>query len=244
MALAGRLRAARDRLRWTREELAVRSGVSWSAIAQAESGRRQNLRPRTLSRLAGALGVSMDYLVTGQPSAPMLMHQALLYRGPQEFAEGAAAFLREGLERSEAGLAVTGKRNLGRLEKLLGRDSKRVELMAWAPADKKSPESALEHFTGFLAANLRRGSHWVRIVGEPPWDGRSPDEIRLWTTYESLINLIFAGSPMSVLCPYDLDELDPAILRECHATHPQVVTEGKPADSPDYRNPAHFVLDS
>src|SRR4051812_43245566 len=75
-----RVRAARERLGWRREELAFRSGVSWSAIAQVESGRRRNMRPGTLSALGEALGVTTDYLVRGGPASPaMFQHRALLY---------------------------------------------------------------------------------------------------------------------------------------------------------------------
>ena len=54
-----------ERLGWTREALAFHSGLSWSAIAQVESGRRTNLRPSTLAALSRPLGVSIDYLVDG-----------------------------------------------------------------------------------------------------------------------------------------------------------------------------------
>ena len=50
------LKAARERLGWSREALAYHSGVSWSAIAQIESGRRKDVRLSSLSALAEALG--------------------------------------------------------------------------------------------------------------------------------------------------------------------------------------------
>src|SRR5687767_203826 len=100
-----RIRASRARLGWTREELAVRSGMSWSAIAQVESGRRANPRPTTLSALAGALGVSIDYLVDGGPVAtPMLEHRALIYGSDDDFAATTSDFLREGIKRAEPSL--------------------------------------------------------------------------------------------------------------------------------------------
>ena len=58
------LKAARTRLGWTRETLAHHSGISWSAISQIESGRRRDVRLGTLSALAEALGVSVDYFPT------------------------------------------------------------------------------------------------------------------------------------------------------------------------------------
>src|SRR5436305_3093881 len=115
------VRASRERLGWSLETLAFRSGMSWPAIAQIEIGRRQNLRPRTLLLLARALGVTIDYLVAGGGEAsPMLTHCMLLYQSDSEFLDPAAPFLIEGVERGEAVLAVTTKRNIARLRKRLG----------------------------------------------------------------------------------------------------------------------------
>src|SRR5437660_10647077 len=84
--IGGRVRSARERLGWTRETLAFHSGLSWSAIAQVESGRRTNLRPRTLAALSRPLGLSIDYLVRGTPSpSAMLTHSAFPYRTDDQF---------------------------------------------------------------------------------------------------------------------------------------------------------------
>jgi hypothetical protein len=184
----------------------------------------------------------MDYLVNGNPTPPMLSHQALLYEDEDEFAEGAGSFLAEGVERSEAALAMTDGRKLGMLKKRLGSDADRVEFVD-SSRGYTTPEVPLELFTEFMTRKLGEGSVWLRIVGEPPWGGRSTAEVRLWTRYESLINLIFAGSPMSMLCPYAAGVLDPAILGNAHVTHPQIVERGETAESPKYRDPARFALE-
>ncbi|MGD0195929.1 MAG: helix-turn-helix transcriptional regulator, partial [Candidatus Dormibacteria bacterium] len=61
--LALSLQSARERRGWSRETLAHRSGLSWAAIAQIESGRRREVRASTLLALSSALGVSVDYLL-------------------------------------------------------------------------------------------------------------------------------------------------------------------------------------
>jgi transcriptional regulator with XRE-family HTH domain len=241
--MGDRLRAARERLGWSREELAFRSGVSWSAIAQAETGRRRNLRPRTLFLLSMPLGVSIDYLVAGGPTRPMLDHQALLYDTEQAFTEGAGRFLLEGIERSEATLVVTNKGNIEILRDELGREAEQVELVDSANA-LTSPEAALELFTGFLNDKIQQGAVWTRVLAEPIWAGRSKSEVRLWTRFESLINLLLGSSPASVVCPYNVKALPPAILREAHATHPRMAEGGAVTVSPDYRGPGSFALDA
>src|SRR3954462_14947268 len=101
--IGARVRAARERLGWSREALAFHSEISWSGVAQVESGRRRNLRPATLTALAGALGVTVDYLLLGGPASPaMLEHRALPYRTGEELLNAARPFLATGVERSEA----------------------------------------------------------------------------------------------------------------------------------------------
>jgi hypothetical protein len=183
----------------------------------------------------------MDYLVDGGPTTAMLTHQALLYQDEEEFAEGAARFLLDGLERSEAALAMTGKRNLKLLKKRLGPAAARIELVD-SGGEYTRPHVPMELFMRFLTERLRDGAVWVRIVGEPPWAGRSAAEVRRWTQYESLVNLIFAGSPMSIMCPYDVSALPARIVSEAHVTHPQTIRNGEIAESPEYREPGRFVL--
>lgn len=237
-----RLRAARERLGWSREELAFHSGVSWSAISQAESGRRRNLRPQTLSRLSNALHVSIDYLVNGGPTPPMLTHLALMYDDNESFAEGAGRFLLAGIARSEAGIAVTTEANLAVLRDYLGSDAERVEFVE-STDGYLTPEEILDLFTGFQRKHLERGSVWVRVVSEGVWAGRTDAEVRLWTRYESLLNLVLGGSPMSVLCPYNTSALDPAVVSGAHVTHPHVVEGGSVKDSREFRDPGKFALE-
>src|ERR1700688_4806451 len=96
------LRTARERVGWRREALAYHSGGSWSAIAQIESGRRKDVRLSSLSALADALGVSVDYLIgtTATLRSRMLEHRVLLYASDEEFLAAAIPFVAEGVERS------------------------------------------------------------------------------------------------------------------------------------------------
>src|ERR1700674_2200625 len=144
-----RVRAARERLGWSREALAFHAGISWSAIAQVESGRRTNLRPSTLAALSRSLGVSIDYLVDGTPSLPtMLNHSAFPYSTDDQFRVTIGSFLAEGVDRSEGILAVTTAPNIELLREHLGKDANRVEFI-----DSKdfltTPIAALEAFMAF-----------------------------------------------------------------------------------------------
>jgi transcriptional regulator with XRE-family HTH domain len=240
-----RVRAARGRLGWSREALAFHSEISWSSVAQIESGRRRNLRPGTLTALAGALGVTVDYLVCGGPASPaMLEHRALLYQTDAEFLDVAGPFLAAGIERSEASLAVTSRTNIDLLSDHLGAGAGEVEF-ADAATWYRSPGAALDSYKDFANAKIAAGAPWVRVLGEPgpAWSGASDSEIRLWTHYESLVNLVFASWPVTLLCAYDERSVEPEIASQARVTHPHTIGPGPGADSPDYLDPAGFVLE-
>jgi transcriptional regulator with XRE-family HTH domain len=238
-----RVRAARERLGWTREALAFHAGVSWSAVAQVESGRRTNLRPSTLTALSQALRVSIDYLVDGSRSRPrMLEHSVFPYRTDEQFQATIGSFLATGIERSEAILAVTTAPNIELLREHLGKDAGRVEFID-SSGFLTTPIAALEAFMAFSETSLARGTAWVRIVGEPRWVERSDAEVRLWTRFESLFNLVFGASPMTASCPYDERSVTPEILRQAHLTHPHMLGDRGISQSPDYTDPGRFSLE-
>jgi transcriptional regulator with XRE-family HTH domain len=237
-----RLTAARRRVGWTREELAFQAGLSWPAVAQIESGRRTHPRPATLSALAETLGVTIDYLVRGAPGdAPMLEHVALVYRDEDEFASSVTPFVTEGIERSEAVMVVTRPANMELVRGGLGRSERRVEFVDSA-SWYAEPAVTLAAYRDYASAKLEGGAQWVRVVGEPSWTGKTAAEARQWGRYESLINLAFASWPVTVLCPYDERSLQPKILRQARATHPETLAEGVPSACRDYVPPDGFVL--
>jgi transcriptional regulator with XRE-family HTH domain len=239
--LGSRVRAARERLGWSREALAYRAGLSWSAIEQIESGRRRNARPDTLEALSRALSVTIDYLVHGGSPPMMLNHQVLVYRDDDSFLAATGPFLAEGVARSEALLAVTTARNIEALGKWLGKGARQVafvEANTWYSA----PVAAMKAFRAFLDDERAQSSRWARIVGEPVWAGRSHEEIRVWNQYESLVNLAFGPMPVTVLCPYDERSVDPEIVATARLTHPRILDGRASEDNPSYQDPGEFVL--
>jgi hypothetical protein len=207
-----------------------------------ESGRRTNLRLSTLAALSRPLGVSIDYLVDGSQSPPtMLDHSAFHYDADDQFATIMGRFLAEGIERSEAMLAVTTLRNTELLREHLGNDARSVEFID-SSSFYATPIATLEAYRGFTEAKLERGAPWVRVVGEPTWADRSDAEVALWTRYESLFNLVFAASPMTVVCPYDARSVAPEILRQAHLTHPHALGDRGTPHTPGHSNPGLFAL--
>jgi hypothetical protein len=202
------------------------------------------VRPQTLSALAGALGVTVDYLVDGvPPSSTMLEHRALVYGTDDEFVDVAAPFLREGIRRSEAALVVLKARNIELLRKRLGSDAAAVEFIE-AERWYSDPGAAIAAYRALVTAKIEAGAPWVRVVGELLLSGKSEREIARWTRYESLFNLLFASSPVTVFCLYDTRALPEEIVRMALSTHPHTIGRTGIESSSYYADPAGVFLDS
>lgn len=67
--LGARLRYARERKGLTQAALAAQAGTSQQSVNMAECGRAK--RPRSLHEMAGILGVSVDWLLTGREGGGM-----------------------------------------------------------------------------------------------------------------------------------------------------------------------------
>lgn len=237
------LRSARERAGWSREALAYHSGLSWAAIAQIESGRRQEVRLGSLLALANALGVSVDYLVGGSStvSPRLLRHRALEYGSADEFLASTVPFLMEGIARAETVLVVTAVRQIRWLGDALGDDASHVEFRE-SSEWYRSPTGALNDYREFIKDRFECGAPWIRILGEPVWAGRSDAEVAEWTRYESMINLSFASAPATIMCPYDARAVPEGVLADARHTHPQVAGAGNATTSTTYREPEQFLL--
>jgi transcriptional regulator with XRE-family HTH domain len=238
------LRTARARAGWSRETLAHHSGISWSAIAQIEAGRRKDIRLTSLSALAGALGVSVDYLV-GTPSTitpRLLQHRAVTYETDDAFLAAANPFLAEGTERSHCLLAVLTPMKAALLRDSLGGRSEQVEFADWQDW-YRSPQQALAHYAAFVSQKYDSGAVWIRVVAEAAWAADSARELATWNRYESLVNLTFASSPATILCTYDERAFSAEAIADARRTHPHVTCGEEATASPTYRAPEDYLLE-
>jgi transcriptional regulator with XRE-family HTH domain len=241
--IAESLRAARIRLDWSREALAYHSGVSWSAIAQIESGRRKDVRLGTLSALAEALGVSVDYLI-GNPGTigqPLFEHRVLPYASDEDLLSTAVPFLAEGIDRSDALMTVMPEVRNGLIRDNLDGASSQVEFVDAADW-YTSPGAALDRYRVFLKERLDAGAAWIRVVAELPLVGRSRAEIAAWTRYESIVNLAFASAPATIMCTYDTEALPRGVVADAHRAHPSIADGSLGTANPAYRDAEELLL--
>ena len=173
---------------------------------------------------------------------PMLQHSAYFYGDDNRYKATMGSFLAAGLERSEAVVAVTTAANVELLREHLGEDARSVKFVEstdWLT----TPDAALESFSSFTDRKLRGGAPWVRFIAEPIWKTRSEPEVRLWTRFESLLNVLFASSPLTMVCPYDERSSAPEIVTDAHLTHPDIVDDAGSSRNPGYDGPGRIALD-
>jgi transcriptional regulator with XRE-family HTH domain len=241
--IAGRIKAARDRLGWTREALAYHSGVSWSAISQIESGRRRHARPSTLAALARALGVTVDYLLGETAPPAMLRHSLAVYGSDDEFAAATVPFLEQALGRAEPTLVVATSAHVDLMKGGLGTAARNIQFSDNAEW-YSSPIAATSGYGAFATAKMEAGHPWVNIVGEINFATQDRDEVNLWGTYESIFNVMFASSPLTALCLYNRKTSGERLMQMVTDTHPLLSDGEVTAPNDGYVEPQNMLLDS
>lgn len=167
------------------------------------------------------------------------VHPALFYQGPWEYLTGTVPFVREGLAADDpVAVAVPGPR-LRMLRGELGDDAERVRWLDMTEAGRNPGRIIAEVLRA--AADGHPDRH-VRVIGEPIWPDRSDVEYPACVQHEALINVAFRGRAVTILCPYDVAGLDPAVVDDAVATHPVLIQNGRTWASPAYA-PERIVSD-
>jgi anti-sigma regulatory factor (Ser/Thr protein kinase) len=161
-------------------------------------------------------------------------HEALLYGGDDRFLDGALPFVLEGLKAGEPMLIVLSADKIERIRGELNGDNERILFADMADVGS-NPARIIPAWRTFVAEH-GRGNTPVRGIGEPIWRERAPDELVECQRHEELLNLAFADdSAFRLLCPYDTDSLDDAVIEEAVRSHPIVVEDGIRRDSAAFR---------
>jgi anti-sigma regulatory factor (Ser/Thr protein kinase) len=159
-------------------------------------------------------------------------HAALVYEGEEQFAAAVLPFLREGIDTGEPAMVAVGSDRIASLRAGLGADADAVRFIDMGHLGR-NPGRIMPAWHDFVADHAGRS---VRGIGEPVRAGRGPAELLECQLHESLLNLAFADTEgFRLLCPYDADALDGAVVHEARRSHPAVVEEGAPCESTSYR---------
>ena len=135
-------------------------------------------------------------------------------------------------------VAATGEHNEW-LQGALGADADRVRFIDMIDLGR-NPVRIIPALREFVEEGTAGGGA-VRGIGEPIWRGRRPAEVLESQLSEALINVaVEPDSPVWLMCPYEADSLDPALIDEVYRSHPAVIDGSTYRGSPSYGGRAHL----
>ncbi|MEN3284265.1 MAG: hypothetical protein V7607_5405 [Solirubrobacteraceae bacterium] len=173
-------------------------------------------------------------MITEEPEgrgSTAFRHEALLYAGTDGFIEGTLPFLHDGARAGDAMLVVVDAAKIERLREGLGPDADAVTFADMSEVGS-NPARIIPAWRAFVDGHPGRR---LRGIGEPIWAQRSPAELVECQRHEALLNLAFAdAAAFTLLCPYDVDALDTAVIDKAHHSHPTVVRDGAQRPSASY----------
>jgi anti-sigma regulatory factor (Ser/Thr protein kinase) len=158
-------------------------------------------------------------MATAAQSCPFT-HAALLHAGDEEFLDATLSFIREGVAAGEPVLAVLVARKIDLLRDGLNGEADHV-LFADMCEVGANPARIIPAWDDFVEEHRLDGRP-VRGIGEPIFTERSADELVECHRHESLLNVAFADTPFTLMCPYDVNALDDDVIEEALRTHPYV----------------------
>jgi len=166
-----------------------------------------------------------------------LVHAALYYHDLSEFVAGTVPFLDEGLALGEPCLvAVSGSRQF-LIRAALDDAGGPVRFVDMAVVGRNPNRVLPDTVQAFVEEHAGQR---VRVVSEPIFSGRTPAEIPACVRHEALINQVFAGRDIAVLCPIDAAAFGHLVPYQ-ERTHPIVIAEGQRRRSSGFTDPRTMV---
>jgi len=233
------------------QTIADRSGVSVPSVARdlvrppnPRSTRADTPTTRELDFAALRFGLPWDG--TAQPGD----HICALYRGPDERTEQLTPYLHAGLHAGDKCLCLINPPDSTVMVNRLATDSTIADhldsdqLEIRTPTDVYLPagEFLAEQMTGFLANTMSAaetaGYPRFRAAGDMSWLQDRPPGIDQYLGYESNLNRITRHP--TLMCMYDLGDLDQDLLNDLLRTHPTVLHNGQTMPSPYYQDPDEY----
>jgi len=146
-------------------------------------------------------------------------HEAFLYAGEEEFLAGTVPFVADAVEAGEAVMVVVDGPKLDLLRSALNGQAGDVVLADMREVGA-NPARIIPAWRDFVSAHPGRK---LRGIGEPIGPGRKHAELRECHRHEALLNLAFADAEdFWLMCPYDTEALDPAVVAEAEHSHPHL----------------------
>jgi anti-sigma regulatory factor (Ser/Thr protein kinase) len=152
-----------------------------------------------------------------------LTHLAYFYDDEQDYVSYLSGFIGAGLRDEEPVLVMVPGRKIALLRERLGGDSPFVHYGDITQVGR-NPGRLIPATREFIDAHPGRQ---IRHVCEVFWPGRSNPELCEAIRHEALMNVAFAATPATILCPYDVAGLPAAVVSDAECTHPAILRNGR-----------------
>lgn len=171
--------------------------------------------------------------VTAGADGDGFWHCAFFYRSEAEYLGEVSAFVQDALARGDPVLVMVPGACARPLRNRLGASARHVAFADMAELGR-NPARIIPAVRAFASRHL---AGRISCVAEPAWPGRSRAELAEAVRHEALVNLAFASTPMTALCPYDVIALPAGVLAAAQQAHPVLARPGSAGDSPAYLGP-------
>src|SRR3954451_25453264 len=153
-----------------------------------------------------------------QVHSPGYRHEALFYRGDEEFLAGTAPIVRDAVDADAAVLVAVPRPRSRALREALGSAGERVRFAEMEHLGR-NPGRIIGAWRDFVRSHANDDTPPLGI-GEPIWPERTAAELVECRRHETLLNLAFSPmTPWTLLCPYDAGRLAPAVLEGARRNH-------------------------
>ena len=157
-----------------------------------------------------------------RPSHRSYRHEALVFRGDDEFLASTIPFITDGLHADQPVLVAVTPSRIDLLRAALGHAADSVRFRDMTRMGH-NPARIIPAWRAFVDEHAGAGRP-IRGIGEPIWSARRPAELAECQLHEALLNVaVDPDTPLWLLCPYDVATLPDAVIEEAHRSHPVIV---------------------
>ena len=172
-------------------------------------------------------------------AAGRFVHDALLYATEREYVAATVPFLSDSLAAGTPTLIAAPPRNTAWVTRALGACAEKVHIVDMT-IDGRNPNRIIPAvLRSFVDEHAGRP---FAIVAEAVWPGRSDAEYPVCVQHEAMVNLMFAETAGTMLCPCDR-AMEPETLADICRTHPMVIVGGERGPSRRFTDPAAVVTE-
>jgi len=159
-----------------------------------------------------------------------LNHHAYLYDDERDYLSCLSEFVQAGLRNAEPVFVAVPGRHAAVLRELLGAESPLLRYGAMTETGR-NPARLIPELYAFVAEHPGQR---VRYIGESAWPGRTDAELCEAARHEALLNLAFATTSVSIMCPYDIRALAADVVGRVQRTHPAILQAGQTQPATGY----------